>query len=63
MIIAKIEGNPCLKRMLFDERTAPKIAAIITHARKNIWTLNDHSALVMKNDQISPAARNPLYKP
>ena len=58
-----IAGNACTKNIFLLAVMAPNTPATITQQRKNIATFCDHTASPIKNDQINPAAKKPLYNP
>lgn len=63
IVKAMIAGIACLKKMLLLAVIALYNPATMTQLRKNALTLNDQFGSEIKNDQINPAAKNPLYKP
>jgi hypothetical protein len=52
-----------LKKIDFEEVSAPNVPARITQARKNRAMFPAHTGFPINKDQIRPAARNPLYSP
>src|SRR5689334_4381903 len=56
-------GMACTKRIFLLAVTAPYIPAIVTQLKKKRDVFICHVGSEMHKDQISPAAKKPLYKP